>query len=204
MRHQRPILSVATTLVFWGLAGTMSAIAFGSVFAGLLMTIIFGHPLFFAGGLMLGPLAGAIGGPVFGLVNGALAIRRGRSGSRTKHVFLVGILGGVIFGVVGAGYLAWLEEEESHQPTVSPKVVHAAAGQAVEPRGRVLGSNGAVHATPDGGRVIEHRKHPFESERSGFDVATATATAIGGFLYGGLFGAVCRTTRLRIWKHRVK
>lgn len=192
MNHQRPILSVTTTLVFWTLAGTMSAIAFGSVFAGLLMTIIFGHPLFFAGGLMLGPLAGAIGGPVFGFVYGAVAIRRGGSSSRTKHVLLSGVLGGVIFGVVGAGYLAWLAGEESHQPTMSPKVVHAAAGQAVEPRGRVPGSNGAVHATPDGGRVIEHGKHaPGSARPRGF----ALAATIGGFLYGGLFGLVCGSRR---------
>jgi hypothetical protein len=196
MNLLRRVAGVLPSLLVWTLAGTVSAMAFASVFAGVLLTIVFGHPLFFAGGLMLGPLVGGIGGPVFGLIYGAVAIRRRRSDSRLKHVLLSGVLGGVIFGVVGGGLLVWQMAEESQQPSISPKVAIPKDRHAVGSRERESGSSGAVQGTPDGGRVIEGGKHVRIADRpGGFALATAAATAICGSLYGALFGAVCGIRR---------
>ena len=196
MNHLRQIFSVLGTLGFWTLTGTVSAIAFGMVYAMLLLTALFGHPLFFYGGLMLGPFAGAIGGPVFGFVYGITLARRNRIDQRRRSMLLSGVLGGVIFALVGVGFSAWEASERSHQPTKRP-LPAPNADQVVERQNGRSSSGGSIQATPDGGQVLELRERTIDSGRSIRAVsATLSVTALGGFLYGALFSAIVGVKRL--------
>ena len=179
------------TLVFCTLLATASAIVFGFVYGIVILTVVFGHPLFWFAGLMLGPLAGAIGGPVFGVAYGAAMVWRGRAMNRSRSVLLAGVLGGVIFAAVGTGFHAWEASERSYQPTKRPILVSPEGGRAVERREPVSASSGAVNATPDGGGVTERRNRAPESDGP-VEAAFALVgfMALGGFLFGALFSAM--------------
>jgi hypothetical protein len=155
------------------LLGTVSAIVFGFVFGIVVQSVIYGSPAISFAVLMLGPLAGAIGGPLFGALYGAVLEWRGRAGGRGRAALLAGFMGGFIFAAVGAGFQIWEASQRTSQPT-----------------------RATIVATPDGGRVIDRRDLAPESAGLVKTVfASGSVTAIGGFLYGALIGAMFGTRR---------
>lgn len=188
MNVQR-VIGVATRLLGWTLLGTMSGIVFCSVFGSLVLWLLFGHPLVFFAGLIFGPLAGAIGGPVFGIVYGAAVEWRGQPAVRIRAVLLAGALGGVIFGAVGAGFHAWDASQRAHEPMMQPRMPNPVKGAvATDSEG------GQIVASPEGGRVVEVNA-PIRSSSGSSKVPLGWTGfgAIGGFLYGALFGALFRS-----------
>ena len=87
---------------------------------------------------------------------------------------------------------SWEVSQRSYQPTKRPILVSPEGGRAVERREPVSGSSGSVKATPDRGRVTERRKR-----EPGVPVEAAFALvgfmALGGFVFGALFGVMSRT-----------
>ena len=136
-------------------------------------SVIYGSSAISFAVLMLGPLAGAIGGPLFGALYGAMLEWRGRAAGRGRAALRAGVLGGLIFAAVSAGFQIWEASHRSSQP-----------------------SKATITATPDGGRVIDRRALVPESAGRGKAVfASGSVTAIGGFLYGALIGAMFGTRR---------
>jgi hypothetical protein len=162
---------------------------FGVLYAAAIQLLAFGSVIFLV--LVLGAFAGAIGGPVFGAAFWTLFVRREWS-SRVRTALCAGILGALIFAVIGMGFFAWEASERSHQPTKHPRLAPN-GGEVVERRngGSYSGGVIVIEASPDGGRVIEQREPASDVGRS-FKAffMTAGVTGAGGFLYGVMFGAV--------------
>jgi len=156
----------AIGLLFWTIMGTASAVVFAIVYAAAIQVLAFGGVIFLV--LGLGAFAGAIGGPVFGAAYWMLFVRC-QWPSRLRAALCAGVLGALIFALLGVGFLVWESSERSHQPS-----------------GVIV-----IEASPDGGRVIEQREpasdvgRPFKAF-----FMTAGVTGAGGFLYGVMFGAV--------------
>lgn len=162
---------VMARLLGWTLLCTVIAIGFGFVFGIVVQSVIYRSPAISFAVLMLGPLGGAIGGSLFGAVFAAVLEGRGGAPGRGRAALLAGVLGGLIFAAVGVGFQIW---EASHRSSQSTKAT--------------------ITATPDGGRVIDRRERAPESAVLVMTVfASGSVTAIGGFLYGVLIGAMFGT-----------
>lgn len=171
MNVLRRAACVMASLLGWTLLGTVSAIGFGFVFGIVVQSVVYGSPAISFAVLMLGPLAGAIGGPSFGAVYGVALEWRGRATGRGREALLAGVLGGLIFAAVGAGFQMWEASHRSARPT-----------------------RATITATPDGGRVTDRQvRVPESGGLVRTVVASGSVTAIGRFLYGVLFGAMFGT-----------
>lgn len=104
MNLLRRVAGVMTSPLVWILLATVSAVVFGFVFGIVVQSVVYGSPAISFSVLMLGPLAGAIGGPLFGGMYGIALEWRGRAGDGGRAALLAGVLGGLIFAAVGAGF----------------------------------------------------------------------------------------------------
>ena len=181
-------LSAATGLLFCTIKGTASAVVFAIVYAAAIQVLTFGGVIFWV--LVLGAYAGAIGGPVFGAAYWMLFVRHPWPG-RLRAALCAGVLGALIFALLGVGFLVWDASERSYQPTKRPLPVPN-GGEVVERRNGGSYSGGVIEASPDGGRVIEQREPASDVGRSFKTIFMAVGvTGTGGFLYGVMFGAIC-------------
>ena len=178
----------ALSLLFWTVMGTASAIVFGVLYAAAIQVLAVGGVIFLV--LVLGAYAGAIGGPLFGAAYWILFVRC-EWPSRMRAALCAGILGALIFAVIGIGFFAWEASARSHPPTMRLIGDNPNAANAVERGEQVPYTGGVIQATPDGGKVIEQPKRSPDLGRSAKAVlTTAGVTGAGGFLYGVIFGAV--------------
>lgn len=200
---QPNLLKGALHLLLWTLAGTASAIVFGVVLSAAVPLLALGGVTFLV--LMLGAFAGAIGGPVFGAAYGVWLMRCGGTPSRGRSILVAGVLGGLTFAAVGAGYQLWLTSERAHQPTKSP-VNRLREVPIHEEETSPQSASGTVVSTPDGGvtvhRVTVHRDRSEASTGLLKLVASAAGvTGACGLVYGLLFGFLMQLTGLNAMLH---